>query len=188
MSEPRDYDLVFAIIILTIVIAILGAPFAWNEYEKLIDSHKVVRNFHSVFGETDSAIEQEKITNVNTPIQIPIQSNFQSNNPPYIPIIQHKITDGYWCRDTTKNIGKDPTNVKECYQFFSDGTFKWGYAPGYPMGKSQSCWAPNVKCEYSLNPKGQYEVSGGYFYTLSGDSLVDPFDPPYFRWSSTGIP
>jgi hypothetical protein len=86
------------------------------------------------------------------------------------------------------NIGKAPTNVRECYQFFSDGTFNWGYSPGRIMGKSPSCWSPNVKCEYSLNAKGQYEVQGGYIYTLSGDILIDPHDPPYFARSSTGIP
>jgi hypothetical protein len=121
-------------------------------------------------------------TTVSTPAtSIPV--------PTPVPITERKITDGFWCRDTTMNIGKDPTDITECYQFFPDGTFKWGYSPGWPMGKSRSCsGSTNVKCEYSLNSKGQYEVQGGYFYTLTGDSLVDPHDPPYFRWSSTGIP
>jgi hypothetical protein len=105
-----------------------------------------------------------------------------------ITTIQDKITDGFWCRDTTMNIGKAPTNVRECYQFFTDGTFKWGYSPGRLMGKSPSCSSPNVKCEYSFNAKGQYEVQGGYFYTKSGDTLIDPHDPPYFQRSWTGIP
>jgi hypothetical protein len=116
------------------------------------------------------------------------QSTIQTSTPTPIPTLRDKITDGFWCRDTTINIGKAPTNVRECYQFFSDGTFKWGYAPGYPMGKSPSCWAPNVQCIYSLNSKGQYEVSGGYFYTLSGDTLIDPHDPPYFTRSLTANP
>jgi len=104
------------------------------------------------------------------------------------PKMQDKITDGFWCRDTTMNIGKAPTNVKECYQFFDDGTFRWGYSPGWLMGKSPSCPAPDAKCGYTLNPDGRYEVQGGYFYTLSGDTLIDPHDPPYFTRSSTGIP
>lgn len=115
-------------------------------------------------------------------------TTMQTPTPTPIPTIRDKITDGFWCRDTTMNIGKAPTNVRECYQFLSDGTFKWGYSPGYLLGKSPSCWSPNVKCEYSLNAKGQYEVAGGYFFTLSGDTLIDPHNPPYFTRSSTGIP
>jgi len=102
---------------------------------------------------------------------------------------ERKITDGYWCRDTTMNIGTAPTKVTECYQFFPDGTYKWGYSPGWPMGKSRSCSGdPNVKCTYTFNAKSQYEVQGGYSYTLSGDSLIDAHDPPYFSWSALGIP
>ena len=102
---------------------------------------------------------------------------------------QRNITDGFWCRDTTINIGKAPTDVTECYQFFTDGTYKWGYSPGYPMGKSRSCSGdPNEPCNYSLGPDGQYDIEGGYSFTLSGDLLYDPHDPPYFKWSETGIP
>lgn len=109
--------------------------------------------------------------------------------PSPIPNTQHEITDGFWCRDTTINIGTAPTGVKECYKFLSDGTYKWGYSPGWPMGKSLSCSGdPNAKCVYSLNSNGKYEVQGGYFYTLSGNTLIDSHDPPYFKWSSTGIP
>ena len=64
MTEPREYDLVFAIIILAIVIGILGAPFAWNEYDKLIDRAKITRNFNQIFIENDSTIVQETITEV----------------------------------------------------------------------------------------------------------------------------
>jgi hypothetical protein len=117
-----------------------------------------------------------------------LSTTIQTPAPTPVPIKNDKITDGFWCRDTTINIGKASTSVRECYQFFTDGTFKWGYTPGYPMGRSPSCWSPNVKCEYSLNAKGQYEVSGGYFYTLSGDTLIDPHDLPYFTRSLTGIP
>lgn len=102
---------------------------------------------------------------------------------------ERKITDGYWCRDTTMNIGTAPTDITECYRFFPDGTYKWGYSPGWPMGKSRSCSGdPAIKCTYTLNGKGQYEVEGGYSYTLSGDSLIDAHDPPYFLWSAMGIP
>jgi hypothetical protein len=87
------------------------------------------------------------------------------------------------------NIGKAPTAVTECYQFFPDMTYKWGYSPGRPMGKSLSCSGdPSAKCVYAFNAKGQYEVEGGYAYTLSGDTLIDPHNPPYFTRSSTGIP
>jgi hypothetical protein len=107
---------------------------------------------------------------------------------PALPL-QRKITDGFWCRDTTMNIGKAPTEVKECYQFFDDGTFKWGYSPGELMGRSTSCSAEmNAKCTYVLGSNGKYEVQGGYFYTLSGDALIDPHDPPYFIYTATGIP
>jgi hypothetical protein len=107
---------------------------------------------------------------------------------PVVPA-ERKITDGYWCRDTTMNLGKAPTGVRECYQFFSDGTYKWGYAPGHAMGKSPSCPGEmTAKCEYFINAKGHYEVQGGYSYVLSGDTLNDPHDPPYFRWSPAGIP
>lgn len=115
-------------------------------------------------------------------------TTMQTHAPTPPPIIQDKITDGFWCRDTTMNIGKAPTNVRECYQFLTDGTFRWGYSPGYPMGRSPSCWSPDVQCTYFLNSKGQYEVSGGYSYTLTGDTLIDPHDPPYFTRSLTGIP
>jgi hypothetical protein len=87
------------------------------------------------------------------------------------------------------NIGKAPTDVKECYQFFPDGTYKWGYSPGWPMGKSLSCsGSADAKCVYSLNPNGKIEVQGGYSYTVSGDALIDPHDPPYFIRTASGIP
>ena len=102
---------------------------------------------------------------------------------------ERKITDGYWCRDTTMNIGTASTEVTECYRFFPDGTYNWGYSPGWLMGKSRSCSGdPRVKCTYVFNAKGQYEVEGGYSFTLMGDSLVDAHDPPYFLWSAAGIP
>ncbi|MDO9549689.1 MAG: hypothetical protein Q7J03_01825 [Methanoregula sp.] len=102
---------------------------------------------------------------------------------------ERKITDGYWCRDTTMNIGTAPTKVTECYHFFPDGTYNWGYSPGWPMGKSLSCSGdPSEKCTYILNRRGQYEVEGGYMYTLSGDMLIDAHDPPYFLWSAWSIP
>jgi hypothetical protein len=108
--------------------------------------------------------------------------------PTPVPTILHNFTNGFWCRYKTLNIGKAPTDVRECYKFFSDGTFEYGYSPGKPMGKSQSCSGdPNAKCTYSINPAGQYELEGGYTFILSGDTLTDPHDPPYFRWSSTGI-
>jgi TM2 domain-containing membrane protein YozV len=123
---------------------------------------------------------------------IPIQTTIpiiRTPVPTPIPQIQHRISDGFWCRATTINIGKAPTDVKECYQFLSDGTFKWGYSPGWPMGKSPSCsGAMNAKCIYSLNPAGKYEVQGGYIFSLSGDLLIDAHNPPYYRWSATGIP
>jgi hypothetical protein len=124
------------------------------------------------------------MTTIPTPVPTTISTPIPTPTPPK----QRQITDGYWCRKTTINIGNAPTEIRECYQFSPDGTFKWGYSPGYPMGKSRSCSAPNVKCEYSLNPNGKYEVQGGYFYTLSGDQLVDPHDPPYFTYSANGIP
>jgi hypothetical protein len=108
--------------------------------------------------------------------------------PTPTPVQPRKITDGFWCRKTTMNVGNAPTDIEECYQFFTDGTFKWGYSPGKPMGKSMSCLAPDVQCKYSLISGNKYEVQGGYFYTLSGDLLIDPHDLPYFAWSSTGIP
>ena len=105
------------------------------------------------------------------------------------PTIPHKITDGFWCRDTTRNIDKVRTDIKECYKFFPDMTYQWGFSPGWPMGISQSCSiAPNGRCSYSINPKGQYEVGGGYWFLLYGDTFIDPHDPPYYTWSSTGIP
>ena len=132
-------------------------------------------------------------TTLNQPT-IPTQlettiTTIQTPTPTPIPTIQHKITDGFWCRDTTPVINNVITHVRECYQFFSDGTYKWGYYPGWAMGKSLSCSGdPNVKCEYSFNSKGQYEVEGGQAFILSGDTLNNPHDYPAFEWSSTGIP
>jgi hypothetical protein len=109
--------------------------------------------------------------------------------PAPVPNTPRKITDGYWCRDTTINIGKAPTAVTECYQFFDDNTYIWGYSPGQPMGKSRSCSGdPSMKCTYSLNEEGRYEVEGGTSFALSGDALIDPHDPPYFIYTKTGIP
>jgi hypothetical protein len=108
---------------------------------------------------------------------------------PAIPIIQHAITDGFWCRDNLMTVGTALTGVRECYRFFPDGTYTWGYSPGWPMGKSPGCPGdPKVKCSYSVSPKGQYEVQGGYALTLSGDTLTNPRDNPPFMWSSAGIP
>lgn len=107
-------------------------------------------------------------TAIQTPTQTPI------------PTIQHKITDGYWCRYIT--------NARECFQFFSDGTYAWGYSPGGAMGKSLSCPGDlNAKCEYSFNSKGQYEIQGGRAFILSGDTLFDPHDYPSYEWSLKGI-
>jgi hypothetical protein len=123
------------------------------------------------------------ITTVPTTLPTPLPAVSTPATP-----APRQITDGYWCRKTTINIGNAPTEILECYQFLPDGTFRWGYSPGWPMGKSPSCLAPNVKCEYTLNPDGRYEVEGGYFYTLTGDLLIDPHDPPYFTYSIKGIP
>lgn len=113
----------------------------------------------------------------------------QTTAPTPVKIIEPNITGGFWCRDTTINIEKASTRVTECFQFFDDGTYKWGYSPGKPMGKSPSCsGAPNEKCKYSLNAQGKYEVEGGYSYKLDGVYLIDPHDPPYFIWTETGIP
>lgn len=182
--EKKSDSITYAIILLTVVIAVIGAPFALNEYEKWKYNENLKEAYSRAIVAYQPTFTQKIITRVITPIRTPIQTPI----PTPIPVIQHKISDGYWCRDTTMNLGKAPTDVKECYQFFADGTFKWGYFPGYPMGKSPSCWSPNVRCEYKLNSRGQYEVQGGYTYTLSDNMLVDPHDPPYFKWSSTGVP
>jgi hypothetical protein len=124
-----------------------------------------------------------------TPPPATVITTVQTPAPTPEPPRERQITDGFWCRDTTMNIGKAPTEVKECYQFSDDGTFKWGYSPGWPMGKSRSCsGSQDAKCTYSLGSDGKYELQGGYSYKLSGDELIDPHDPPYFSWSSTGIP
>jgi hypothetical protein len=128
------------------------------------------------------------ITPIATPVPTTIPTTIATPVPPPATPAERKITDGYWCRKTTINIGNAPTEITECYQFLPDGTFRWGYTPGQPMGKSLSCQAPNVQCEYTLNADGRYEVKGGYLYKLSGDQLVDPHDPPYFTYTATGIP
>jgi len=142
-------------------------------------------------GNPNSAATQ---TPVHTTVHVPsapttTKPTTTAPAPTPTPLAQRQITDGFWCRDITINIGKAPTDVRECYQFFTDGTYKWGYSPGRPMGKSLSCsGSPDAKCAYSLNANGQYEVEGGYSYNVSGDELIDPHDPPYYIWSSTGIP
>jgi TM2 domain-containing membrane protein YozV len=124
----------------------------------------------------------------SAPVKTPVPT-IRTPYPTPIPTIRHAITEGFWCRKTSINIGKALTDVEECYQFFPDGTFKYGYSPGWPMGKSPSCsgeWG--AKCTYSINPSGKYEVQGGYIFTLSGDQLIDPHNAPYYRWSPNGIP
>jgi hypothetical protein len=125
----------------------------------------------------------------STPPPTTVITTTQTPAPTPEPVRERQVTDGFWCRETTINIGKAPTDVTECYQFFDDGTYKWGYSPGQLMGKSPSCsGASGEKCRYSLNAKGKYEVEGGYSYTLSGDYLIDTHDPPYFIWREKGIP
>lgn len=132
-------------------------------------------------------------TSLNQPT-IPSQqettiTTIRTPTPTSIPIIQHKITDGFWCRNTTPVINNVITHVRECYQFLSDGTYKWGYYPGWAMGKSLSCSGdPNAKCEYSFNSKGQYEVEGGQAFILSEDRFYNIYDSTSFEWSPTGIP
>ena len=129
------------------------------------------------------------VTVLVTPTPTPTPTDVITPAPTLISALKHNFTDGFWCRDKTLNVGKAPKDVRECYKFFSDGTFKWGYSPGKLMGKSPSCSGdPNANCSYSINPTGQIEVEGGYAFILSGDTLVDPHDPPHFTWSSTGIP
>lgn len=109
--------------------------------------------------------------------------------PTAVPVTEHAITDGFWCRERYLNIGKAPTSVRECYRFFDDGTYLYGYDPGKPMGKSASCSGdPKAKCGYFITDTGLYELAGGYFFTKSGDLLIDPHDPPYFERTETGIP
>jgi hypothetical protein len=125
----------------------------------------------------------------STPAIITTSTTFQLPELTPIPYAERTITDGFWCRDTTMNIRKAPTNVRECYRFFPDGTYTWGYNPGWPMGKSPSCPGdPDIKCQYMFNARGQYEIEGGYSYTFTGTALIDPHDPPYLLWSPTGIP
>jgi predicted nucleic acid-binding Zn ribbon protein len=109
--------------------------------------------------------------------------------PAPAPTLDSTLTSGYWCRNSRINIGKAPADVIECYRFFADGTYTWGYSPGWPMGKSPGCpGSPEAKCTYSLNAKGQIEVQGGYYFTLSGDTLMNTRDPPYFIRTPAGIP
>jgi len=140
--------------------------------------------------ETDGTSPARTITvPLTTPAIITPVTTFQLPELTPVPYAERTITDGFWCRDTTMNIRKAPTNVRECYRFFPDGTYTWGYTPGWPMGKSPSCSGdPGAKCQYTFNARGQYEVEGGYMYTLSGNALIDPHNPPYLLWSSAGIP
>ena len=131
-----------------------------------------------------TAVPAKTATTIKTPVP--------RGTPVPVPVATWEpvaITDGFWCRDTTMNIGKAATDVRECYRFFEDGTYLWGYQPGRPMGKSMSCPGdPAEPCRYFLNGRGQYEVEGGYAYTISGIALIDPHNPPYYIWSETGIP
>lgn len=157
--------------------------------------YKTVSLWQSLMGTGDAQVQHDIRASTNltqstsiTPA-ITIITTIRTPTPTPIPTIKHKITDGFWCRQTSVNIDKALTAVVECYQFFSDGTYKWGYSPGWAMGKSPSCSGdPNVKCEYSINSKGQYEIQGGSTFTLSGDTLTNPHDNPPFILSSTGIP
>jgi hypothetical protein len=125
---------------------------------------------------------------VTTPLVTPAPPTLQTPEPTPVPAPWENLTNGFWCRNTTVNIGKVSTDVRQCYQFLPDGTFRWGYDPGYPMGRSPSCRSPDIRCEYAQTADGRYEVQGGYFYTLSENALIDPHDPPYYIWSATGIP
>ena len=152
----------------------------------------ILAAFASVLHTSSPVVHSTSPSVAHQAYTIPIKTTvpvIRTPAPTPIPTIQHKITDGFWCRKTTINIGKAPTDINECYQFSSDGTFRWGYSPGWPMGKSPSCSGEaGAKCTYSLNSAGKYEVQGGYIFTLSGDSLIDVHNPPYYRWSATGIP
>jgi len=176
-----------AIVILAIVIGVLGFPFAINEYNKWQEREQLNRIMHDASSKAVVVKKTPTFTVYNP--TVPPQPQIQRQYVAPAPTIQRTITDGFWCRATTINIGKAPTDVKECYQFFSDGTFKWGYLPGWPMGKSPSCSGEmNAKCMYSLNSAGKYEVQGGYIFTKSGDYLIDAHNPPYYRWTASGIP
>lgn len=137
----------------------------------------------------DAVVTAALTTPAPAPVATTAVTTMRTPEPAPVTSAVRTITDGFWCRETTINIDKASTDIRECYQFFPDGTYKWGYAPGRAMGKSPSCPGdPALQCTYFVNAKGQYQVMGGYYYTLSGNELIDPHDPPYFLWSSTGIP
>jgi hypothetical protein len=158
-----------AIIILVVVVAVLGAPFALNEYSKY-QEHEQIRQY------------------LNRPITI--QQTYSptktviTTKPTPTPTIQHKITDGYWCQNSIMGVeGKGTQNVKECYQFFSDGSYTHGNSLDTPM-KGVSGWS------WRVDSYGNYQIWGynsngvpmlTEIWTLNDNKLGS------YSWSSTGL-
>lgn len=176
----------FAIIILAIVILVLGAPFALNEYSKWQEREQINRILNQPI------IVEKPTTQVKTII---------STIPTPTPPPQHKITDDYWCRNTLMSVNDVNKNVKDCYQFFSNGSYTHGdnaYPEfHYPMAQLYvNCHTVVNKdltteqaCDldkWKVNSKGEYEIWMKTF-TLKGDTLTIAGEDPPYTWSSTGI-
>lgn len=119
-------------------------------------------------------------------------TTIRTPTPTPIPPPQHKITDGYWCRNNMEDVNGRSQNVKECYEFFADGRYKQGNSAGFPMVRPyKSCGGqrPNDNCGYftwQVNSKGEYEI-GMDTFTFDGYNLRSDLLSSSYSWSSTGL-
>jgi hypothetical protein len=166
-----------------ITLVILGVP---KEIESGMSQEQLqaIEQMYGAAGTQQNAFIQPAGIQGNSPI-IPV-----TTIPTPTPSIQHQITDGYWCRDTTMNNNGVNTNVKDCFQFFPDGTLARGFYPVESMTK----YCTNINnvisncLKWSINSQGQYIVPGNYVFTLNDNTLTSAGDYPPFTWSSQGIP
>jgi hypothetical protein len=109
---------------------------------------------------------------------------------------KHDIFDGYWCRVTDVYVNDNVQKVKNCYRFYSNGTYTHGDSlSAKTFGQSeaivrtdeekQGVW---VNAKWTRNSNGQYEIFHNTF-TYYGYKLEESFDPaqgPYL-WDQKGV-
>jgi hypothetical protein len=109
------------------------------------------------------------------------------------PSPTHKITDGYWCLNSEWDVSGQRKMVKDCYQFFSDGSYKIGDTSSggtsmvRPRKNCHAVWSE--ACGYwswSINSKGEVVLTGADT-DVNNLGIFNGYNLGFYSWSSTGL-
>lgn len=132
--------------------------------------------------EYNDAVKTLQSTTTSTPVKTPtpIRSPTQSSS-------KHQLTEGYWCLESIWKTDSGNRPIRDCYQFFSDGSMATGTSDAKTMIRVNYCTNNNV-CSYNawkIDSNGQYIIMD-QICTFTGHSISCPGFNPH-TWSATGV-